>query len=127
MSARPAARAAATAAGGKVLVTATMRTAAGSRPARRAASATACRTAARRAAISSRKEIRLLERPPHLDDREPDHEAERAVDALDQPRSEPLDGGGAHLVAGLPARHVRPDGDGDGAAEAAPRQHALAG
>src|SRR5438046_8539201 len=110
MSARPAARAASTAAGGRVLVTATMRTDAGSRPARRAASATACRTAARRAAISSRKETRLLERPPHLDEREPDHVGERAVDALDQPRPEPLDGVGARLVVALAARHVALDG-----------------
>src|SRR5438552_16366465 len=110
MSARPAARAASTAAGGRVLVTATMRTDAGSRPARRAASATACRTAARRAAISSRKETRLLERPPHLDEREPDHVGERAVAALDQPRSEPLNGVGARLIVAFAARHVAIDG-----------------
>src|SRR5256885_16102275 len=104
MSARPAARAASTAAGGRVLVTATMRTDAGSRPARRAESATACRTAARRAAISSRKETGLLERSPHLDEREPDHIGERAVDGLDQSRPEPLDGVGAPLVVALAAR-----------------------
>src|SRR5438094_505358 len=102
-----------------------MRTAVGSRPARRAASATACRTAARRAAISSRKEIRLLERPPHLDEREPDHVGERAVDALDQPRSEPLDGVGARLVVALAARHVALDGARVEAAEADPGQHQL--
>src|SRR5437879_13620712 len=108
MSARPAARAASTAAGGRVLVTATMRTDAGSRPARLAAAATACRTAARRAAISSRKETRLLERAPHLDEQEPDHVGERAVDGLDQPRPEPLDGVGARLVGPPAARPVAP-------------------
>src|SRR5438094_277477 len=125
MSARPAARAASTAAGGRVLVTATMRTDAGSRPARRAESATACRTAARRAAISSRKETRLLERSPHLDEREPDHVGERALDGLDQPRPEPLDGVGARLVVALAARHVALDGARVEAAETDPGQHHL--
>src|SRR3989442_2368019 len=125
MSARRAARAASTAAGGRVLVTATMRTDAGSRPARRAESATACRTAARRAAISSRKETRLLERSPHLDEREPDHVGERAVDGLDQPRPEPLDGVGARLVVALAARHVALDGARVEAAETDPGQHHL--
>src|SRR5436309_4128851 len=125
MSARPAARAASTAAGGRVLVTATMRTDAGSRPARRAASATACRTTARRAAISSRKETRLLERPPYLDEREPDHVGERAVDALDQPRPEPLDGVSTRLVVALAARHVALDDARAEAAEDDPGQHQL--
>src|SRR5438093_1025894 len=66
MSESPAARAAVTAAGGRVLVTATMRTDAGSRPAPRAASATARRTAAMRAAIPSGKETRLRDHPLHL-------------------------------------------------------------
>src|SRR5437879_2130623 len=125
MSARPAARAASTAAGGRVLVTATMRTDAGSRPARLAAAATACRTAARRAAISSRKETRLLERAPHLDEREPDHVGERAVDGLDQPRPEPLDGVGARLVVAFAARHVALDGARVEAAETDPGQYQL--
>src|SRR5437867_10649175 len=125
MSASPAARTAATAAGGRVLVTATMRIDAGSRPARRAASATARRTAARRAAISSRKETGLLEGPTHLDEREPDHVGERAVDALDQPRPEPLHGVGARLVVALAARDVALDGARVQAAEADPGQHQL--
>src|SRR5438445_804701 len=76
----------------------------------RIASATACRTAAMRAAISSRKEPCLLERPAHLDEREPDHVGERAVDALDQAGPEALDGVGAGLVVAFAARHVALDG-----------------
>src|SRR5947199_10802050 len=98
MSASPAARTAATAAGGRVLVTATMRTDAGSRPARRAASATACRTAARRAAVSSRKETGLLQRPPRRGQRGADHGGARAVGALGPPCPGPLDGVGGRPV-----------------------------
>src|SRR3989475_13136668 len=125
MSVSPAASAAVTALGGRVLVTATMRTDAGSRPTRRATSATACRTAAMRAAISSRKETRLLERPPDLGEREPDHVGERAIDALDQPRPEPLDGVGPRLVVALASRHVALDGARVEGAEANLLQHQL--
>src|SRR5207249_7038499 len=127
MSLSPAARAVVIAAAGRVLVTATMRTDAGSRPTRRAASATACRTAAMRAAISSRKEPCLLERPAHLDEREPDHVGERAVDALDQPGPEALDGVGAGLVVAFAGRHVALDGAHVETAEADTRQHHVGG
>src|SRR5690348_13130823 len=106
MSESPAARASTIAPGGSVLVTATMRTDAGSRPAPRAASSTARRTSARRAASSSSKETRLLEQPLHLVERQADHVGERALDLLDQPGSETLDGIGARLVVALAAGDV---------------------
>src|SRR5438128_2150170 len=107
MSRMPAANAARTAAGGKVLVTPTMRMAAGSRPARRAASATAARTAAARAARSSGKEPGLRECALDFQQREPDHIGERAFDARDERRPAPLDRIAARLVEGLAPRHVR--------------------
>src|SRR5438445_9802533 len=123
MSESPAARTSSTAAGGRVLVTATMRTDAGSRPARRAASATTRRTAATRAATSSGKEMRLLEHPLHLAQRQPDHVGERAVDALDQSGTQTLHGVGARLVVALAGRHVALDGACLEGAEADAAQH----
>src|SRR5262245_19981165 len=110
MSPRPAASAAVTAAGGKVFVTATMRTPAGSRPARPAAWAISARTAATRVAtVSSGKEPGLGEGATDLGERQPDHVGERAVDALDQPGAEALNGVGPGLVVGLAGRHVGGD------------------
>src|SRR5262245_37957509 len=88
-----------------------MRTAAGSRPTLRAASATAARSAATRAAtVSSGKEPGLGEGATDLGERQPDHVRERALDALDEPGAEPLDGVRARLVVRLAAGDVRRDG-----------------
>src|SRR5437867_2208566 len=120
MSRMSAASAARTAAGGKVFVTPMIRMAAGSRPARRAASATTARTAAARAATSSGKEPGLRERALDLQQREPDHVGERAFDARDERRTAPLDRIASRLVEGLAALRVRRD---HGAAER-PEAHA---
>src|SRR6058998_3241575 len=127
MSRMSAASAARTAAGGKVFVTPMIRMAAGSRPARRAASATAARTAAARAATSSGKEPGLRERALDLQQREPDHVGERAVDARDERRAAPLDRIAARLVVGLAALHVRRDRGEAERPEAHARDHALVG
>src|SRR5881398_1452028 len=127
MSRTSAASAARTAAGGKVFVTPMMRMAAGSRPARRATSATAARTAAARAATSSGKEPGLRERARDLRQREPDHVGERAFDARDERRTAPLDRIAARLVERLAALHVRRDHGGAERSEAHARDHALVG
>src|SRR5947199_368264 len=127
MSRMSAASAARTAAGGKVFVTPMMRMAAGSRPARRATSATAARTAAARAATSSGKEPGLRERARDLRQREPDHVGERAFDARDERRTAPLDRIAARLVERLAALHVRRDHGGAERSEAHARDHALVG
>src|SRR5213080_2120514 len=127
MSRMSAASAARTAAGGKVFVTPMMRMAAGSRPARRATSATAARTAAVRAATSSGKEPGLRERARDLRQREPDHVGERAFDARDERRTAPLDRIAARLVERLAALHVRRDHGGAERSEAHARDHALVG
>src|SRR5439155_749316 len=127
MSRMSAASAARTAAGGKVFVTPMMRMAAGSRPARRATSATAARNAAARAATSSGKEPGLRERARDLRQRETDHVGERAVDARDERRTAPLDRIAARLVERVAALHVRRDHGGAAWAEAHAREHALDG
>src|SRR5262245_1426507 len=115
MSPIPASIAAVTLAGGSVFVTAMMRTPAGSRPAARAATATARRTSATRAANPSRvassggssgKQTGSRECPPDLVQRQPDHVRERPVDGGDEPGALPLDGVGPRLVVGLAAGDV---------------------
>src|SRR5262245_9695035 len=110
MSRRPAARAARTAAGRSVFVTAMMPTVAASRPARAAAARTPARTAASRAASSSGKQPRLPERRADLAERQPDDVGERAVDPRDQAGAPALDGVRARLVQGLARRDVALDG-----------------
>src|SRR5262245_45151176 len=113
MSARPAATAAATAAGGNVFVTATIRTSRGSRPARPAASAIDARIAPRRAATSrnasSGQETGLSEGTCDLDQGQPDHVRARALDALDQPDAASLDRVRTGFPLELAAGHVRVD------------------
>src|SRR6059058_3444774 len=106
MSANSAAR---TAAGGNVFVTPTIRMPPGSRATRRAASATATRTAAVRPATSSCKKPGLGERALDLAQRQPDHVGDRAVDARDERRAAPLDRICARLVERLAALRVGRD------------------
>src|SRR3989442_8329593 len=124
MSAASAAR---TAAGGKVFVTPMIRMSSGLRPARRAASATATRTAAARAATSSCKEPGLRERALDFPQREPDHVGERALDARDERRAAPLDRIPACLVERLAALRVRRDGGRTERPEPDARYHDLVG
>src|SRR5882724_2032363 len=101
-----------------------IRTVAGSRPTPLAASTIVARTAATRAATaSSAKELRLFERPSDLAERQADHVGERAVDSIDQPGPDPLDGIGAGLVARLPGGDVGGDRLGIERPEADARHH----
>src|SRR5262249_60470719 len=84
---------------------------AGSRAATCAAAAISARTAASRPAtsagdVSALKQPCLLQRQPHLDQREADHVGEGAVDPLDERCSSALDGIAARLPLGLAARDV---------------------
>src|SRR5438128_1133246 len=132
MSPSPAARAAKTASGGKVFVTATMPMRAGSRADARAAAAISTRTAASRLATSARdvsaiKQPCLLQRQPDLDQREADHVGERAVDALDERRPSSLDRIAARLSLGLTARDVCRYRTRRERAKANPRHHDVGG
>src|SRR5207244_13483571 len=131
MSPSPAARAAKTASGGKVFVTATMPMRAGSRADARAAAAISTRTAASRLAtsaldVSAIKQPCLLQRQPDLDQREAEHVGERAVDALDDRRPSSLDRITPRLSLGLTARDVCGYRTPPQPAEANPRQHDVA-